>query len=50
VVGRRSGVLRPVYAHILQEFNTLYLTRCRTYKIAPNTPNKKLGGERALGR
>jgi hypothetical protein len=26
--------LRPVVDHILQEFNTLYLTRFRTYNIA----------------
>jgi hypothetical protein len=28
------GVLRCVVDHILQEFNTLFLTRFRTYKIA----------------
>jgi hypothetical protein len=33
--------------HILQEFNTLYLTRFTTYKIALTTPNKNLGGEGA---
>jgi hypothetical protein len=32
VAGR--GPLSPVGDHILQEFNTLYLTRFRTYKIA----------------
>ncbi len=31
-----------VGGHILQEFNTLFLTRFRTYKIA--TPDKNLGG------
>ncbi len=30
----RMEVLSPVEYHILQEFNTLYLTRFRTYKIA----------------
>jgi hypothetical protein len=33
-----GGVLSCVGDHILQEFNTLFLTRCRTYKIA--TPPK----------
>ncbi len=33
VAGRGWGVLSPVGDHILQEFNTLYLTRFRTYKI-----------------
>jgi hypothetical protein len=28
------GVLSPVRDHILQEFNTLYLTRFKTWKIA----------------
>jgi hypothetical protein len=28
------GVLSPVGNHVLQKFNTLYLTRFRTYKIA----------------
>jgi hypothetical protein len=37
--------------HILQEFNTLYLTRFRTYKIArETTPNKIIGGEGASDR
>jgi hypothetical protein len=31
--GGGRGVLRTVGDHILQEFNTLYLTRFRTYKI-----------------
>jgi hypothetical protein len=33
MAGRVWGVLSPVKDHILQEFNTLYLTRFRTYKI-----------------
>jgi hypothetical protein len=32
--GGGGGVLSFVGDHILQEFNTLYLTRYRTYKIA----------------
>ncbi len=31
---RGGGALSPVEDHILQEFNTLYLARFRTYKIA----------------
>ncbi len=38
-------VLRCVGDRILQEFNTLYLTRFRTYKIALPLPNKNLGGK-----
>ncbi len=34
VVGRGLGVLILVGDHILQEFNNLYLTRLKTYKIA----------------
>jgi hypothetical protein len=34
VTWRGWGLLSPVRDHILQEFNTLYLTRSRTYKIA----------------
>jgi hypothetical protein len=34
-------VLSPVGDHILQEFNTLYLTRFRTYKIAIDHPKQK---------
>ncbi len=37
-------MLIPVGDHILQEFNTLYLTRFRTYKITYTTTNKNLGG------
>jgi len=36
-----GGVLSCVVDHILLEFNTLFLTRFRTYKIATITPNKK---------
>jgi hypothetical protein len=35
-------VLSPVGDHILQKFNTLYLTRLRTYKIS-RTPPKQVG-------
>ncbi len=41
------GVLSCVGDYILQEFNTLFLTRFRTYKIARPPPNKNLGGEGA---
>ncbi len=34
VAGRGRGMLSCVGDHILQEFNTLYLTRFRTYKTA----------------
>jgi hypothetical protein len=34
VAGRGWGVLSCVGDHILQEFNTLFLTRFRNYKIA----------------
>jgi hypothetical protein len=33
-LSRGGGVLSCVVDHILQEFNTLFLTRFRTYKIA----------------
>ncbi len=36
--------------HILQDFNTLFLTRFRTYKICYTTPNKNLGGEGVTDR
>ncbi len=36
-----GGVLSCVVDHILQEFNTLFLTRFRTYKIAP-PPHPKM--------
>ncbi len=41
------GQSSPLGDHILQEFNTLYLTRYTTYKIA-RPPNKNLGGEWAF--
>jgi hypothetical protein len=40
VAGRGWKVLSPVGDHILQEFNTQYLTRFRTYKIARPTQTK----------
>jgi hypothetical protein len=44
-----GGALSFVGDHILQEFNTLFLTRFRTYNIAlPPQPNKNLGGEGGL--
>jgi hypothetical protein len=33
-MGEGGGGLCPVGDHILKEFNTLFLTRLRTYKIA----------------
>ncbi len=46
-----GGVLSPVGDHILQEFDTLYLTRVRTYKIPrPSQNKKKLRGEGASDR
>jgi hypothetical protein len=36
-----EGVMSPVGDHILLEFNTLYLTRFRTYKIARPTKQGK---------
>jgi hypothetical protein len=38
--GGRGGVLSCVVDHILQEFNTLHLTRFRIYKNATLPPNK----------
>jgi hypothetical protein len=38
------GVMGPVGDHILQEFNTLYLTRFKTYKIARPTETKTQEG------
>jgi hypothetical protein len=40
-------VLSPVGDHILQEFNTLYLTRFRTYKFA-RPPKQKTKERRGL--
>jgi hypothetical protein len=44
VAGRGWGVLSCVGDHLLQEFNTLYLTRFRTYKIALSPPTKTYEG------
>ncbi len=38
--GRGGGVLKCTVDHILQEFNTLFLTRFRTYKIAKQPQTK----------
>ncbi len=38
-------MLSPVEDHILQEINTLHLTRFRVYKIARPPQAKTLGGE-----
>ncbi len=46
--GGGGGVLSCVVEHILQEFNTLFLTRFRTYKIA-TLPKKKRPVWRHLG-
>jgi hypothetical protein len=35
-----GGVLSCVVEYILQEFNTLLLTRFRIYKMLHNPPNK----------
>ncbi len=43
-------MLSPVGDHILQDFNTLYLTRFKTYKIAKPPPNKNLVREEASDR
>jgi hypothetical protein len=48
--GWGEGVLSCVGDHIQQEFNTLFLTRIRTYKIARPPQTKNLGGEGALDR
>jgi hypothetical protein len=40
-----GGVLSCFGDRLLQEFNTLYLTRFRTYTIALPPPNKSLGRE-----
>ncbi len=44
-----GGVLSPVGDHILQEFNTLYMTVFSAYKIA-RPAQKNLGGEGASDR
>jgi hypothetical protein len=38
--GVGGGVLSCVVDHILQKFNTLFLTRLRTYKIATPSQTK----------
>ncbi len=51
VAGRVEGALSSVEDHILQEFNTLFLTRFRTYKFAlpPQTKTYGWGGGRGRG-
>jgi hypothetical protein len=45
VSGRGWGMLIPVGDHILGKFNTLYLTRIRTHKIArPPQTKPRRGG------
>ncbi len=44
-LGVVEGVLSPVEDLILHEFNTLYLTRLRTYKIARPPQQKPRRGE-----
>jgi hypothetical protein len=48
--GGGVGMLNCVGDHILQEFNTLYLTRYRTYKIAlpPQKKSRRGGGLRQI--
>jgi hypothetical protein len=48
-LGGSEGLLSCVGEHILQEFNTLLLTRFRTYKIALPPPTKNLGVEGGEG-
>jgi hypothetical protein len=43
-------MLSPVTYRILQEFNTPFLIRFRTYKIARPPQAKNLGGEWASGK
>jgi hypothetical protein len=45
-----EGVLSCVWRHILQEINTLNLTRFRTYKSFYTIPNKNLVEEGASDR
>jgi hypothetical protein len=42
--GKGVGLLSPDGDHILQKFNTLYLTKFRTYKIVIYHPKQNLGG------
>jgi hypothetical protein len=44
-----GGVSCCVVDHILQEFNTLFLTRFRTYKNCYTTPNKNTSKDDILG-
>jgi hypothetical protein len=44
VAGKGVGVLSPVGDHILQVFNTLYLTRLRIYEIARKPQTKTSEG------
>ncbi len=44
------GVLSPVGDNILQEFNTLYLTRFRTYKPQKSPPQTKTYEGRDVGQ
>jgi hypothetical protein len=50
IVWLGGGVLNPVGDDILQEFNTLYLTRLKTYKIAtpPQTKPRRGVGLRQI--
>ncbi len=43
-LGWGGEVLSCVRDHILQEFNILFLTRFKTYKISRPSPQKNLGG------
>jgi hypothetical protein len=44
-VGWGAGLFSCVGDNFFQEFNTVFLTRFRTYKNCFTTPNKNLGGE-----
>jgi hypothetical protein len=48
-VGVGAGVLSCVLDHIMQEFNTLFLTRFRTYKIATPPQTKMASKDNILG-
>jgi hypothetical protein len=50
VAGRGRGVLSPVGDHIMQEFNTLYLTIFRTSKLLdhPKQKPRRGGGLRQI--
>jgi hypothetical protein len=47
--GGGGGVVSYVEDHILQEFNTLFLTRFRTYKIAAPPQNKNISKDDIYG-